>query len=307
MPRRSRTQSLAKDARFIFKGTVRKLKATADSRIPASPRTLVVRVDEVLEAPESLADLAGQEITVQLATAAKLSPGQQAIFYTNGWLFGDSVAVQSVAHHPLDAARPTLAAIAGPDSDPVTNLRNRDAQSRFDQADVVASGRVVSVSLPTGAGPVAARASAAAAAMGEATAEEPLSEHAPLWRDAVVELDSVHKGGQPATRVTVRFPASTDVMWYKAPKLNVGQEGLFMLHKGELDGSQRRGVARAAAAPSEGVFTALHPADFQPLDQPGGIRHAITASGGDDLIQQLAGRTKNAPKEERLSHGSEKE
>jgi hypothetical protein len=291
MPRRTRSQ-LANDARFVFRGTVKRMKASADRDIRPSPRTATVRVDEVVEAPESLADLTGQEITVQFESAPKLRAGQQAIFYTNAWLFGETIAVQSVLHQVLDTARPGLAtaAAAAAEQDAATNLHNKDAKARFDRADMVASGRVVSVSLPNGGmaptatsrrGRAAAgvRATAAAASPpGAAAGEELLSEHAPLWRDATIEVNDVHKGTAPSREVVVRFPASTDVMWFKAPKLHVGQEGLFMLHTGELDTSKRAGVAAAAAAPAERVFTALHPADYQPFDQAGGIRHAIATA-----------------------------
>jgi hypothetical protein len=260
------------------------MKASADRAIRASPRTAIVRVDEIVEAPESLSDLTGNEITVEFAKAARLSAKQQAIFHTNGWVFGDSVAVQALTHQPLDADRPALAAASAAGRDPVASLRTKDAQVRFADADVVASGRVVSISLPNGAagrGQGRRRGAGGALAFAAGTgSEELLSEHAPLWRDASVEVHEVHKGSKPAKHVTVRFPASTDVMWFKAPKLHVGQEGLFMLHTGELAGSQRRGVAAAAIAPSERVFTVLHPADFQPFDEPGGIRNAIAAASG---------------------------
>src|SRR5205085_5080657 len=141
------------------------------------------------------------------------------------------------------AATRGLAATA-PTMDPSTRLAQRDVRARFDHADVVASGRVVSVSLPPGV------AATRAVQDVETTIGEPFSEHAPLWREAVVELHEVHKGSHPSKQATVRFPASTDVMWFRAPKFNVGEEGFFMLHKGELAGAKRRDVAAAAGRPS---------------------------------------------------------
>src|SRR5262249_58656144 len=106
--------------------------------LPGNDRTAVVRVDEVIQAPDVLSKYAGRDITVQLAGRKKVQPGEQAIFYTNGWLFGDSIAVQAVDHHPVDRAAPALQ-LHGPD--PAKNLKARDLQERIDGADLVCSGR----------------------------------------------------------------------------------------------------------------------------------------------------------------------
>ncbi len=70
----------------------------------------------------------------------------------------------------------------------------------------------------------------------------------------------------------VRFPASNDVRWYKAPKFQTGQEGVFLLHKEQL-AQHVRGMTAPELAPEE--YTALHPADFQPLDELPRIKLAV--------------------------------
>src|SRR5437016_3300553 len=98
-------------------------------------------------------------------------------------------------------------------------------------ADLIVSGRVTAVRLP--AAESQARATATA---GGGTAER-ISEHAPLWQEAVIQIDDVHKGQHAKKLVVVRFPASTDVRWRHAPKFQVGQEGVFLLHKKQLTGA----------------------------------------------------------------------
>lgn len=100
MPARSSPEELAQQARFIFRGTVEQLQAATMTNVPVTGRTVVVRVDEVIQAPSALAHVAGQRITVQLGSRERVTVGQQAVFYTNGWLFGESVAVQSIGHRP---------------------------------------------------------------------------------------------------------------------------------------------------------------------------------------------------------------
>jgi hypothetical protein len=265
MPTGSSPDALAQEARFVFKGTVQKLRATTMREVHADERTVVVRVDEVIYAPEALSHYAGQNITVQLAGKKKLKKGQQVVFYANGLLFGDSVAVHAIEHHDLERL-PAAMAVAG--GDPVKNLAAKDIQARFSSADIIMSGRVTSVRVPSDV--VAAKA---AGVVGPATMG-PISEHDPDWRIAEIQVDRVHKGSHKAKTAEVRFPNSPDVMWHGAPKFHAGQEGFFVLHK-----SGRERVA-AMAAPTEdtGEYVALHPVDFQPYDEPGGIRNLIGLS-----------------------------
>jgi hypothetical protein len=272
-------EELSRLANFVFKATVQKLKAATMAAVPVTDRTVVVRVDEVIEAPAVLADFAGREITVELGGRKKIKKGEQAIFYANGWIFGEGLAVRSLDQRPAVAG---LAAMGASPGDPVENLANKKARLRFEQSRTVITGRVTSVRLPP-AQIAAFRASASmAGGVGEPPAFKPVSEHDPIIQEAVVEVDAVHKGQTPAREVTVRFPNSTDVQWYKAPKFRPGQQGFFMLHKEEAEeaAATTRGAFMAAAMVSaadvEDAYTALHPADFQPLDQPGGVRHLIS-------------------------------
>jgi hypothetical protein len=78
----------ARRSRFTFQGTVARLGASTMSSVTATPRTAVVRVDHVLEAPDALDDFTGREVTVGLASGERLQEGQQAIFYTLGLSLG---------------------------------------------------------------------------------------------------------------------------------------------------------------------------------------------------------------------------
>jgi hypothetical protein len=268
MAAKPRSEELARQAKFVFQGTVRKVKA-ALAEVPVSDRTVVVRVDRVIQAPDVLRDIAGQEVTVRLAPGEEVKAGQTLVFYTNGWIFGKSVAVQSVGHE--EATAPAVAALASHPRDPVRSLRTREATTQAAGADLIVTGRVSAVRLPE----VEAQARSAAVAGGR-TAER-ISEHAPVWHEAVIDVDEVHKGSHSARQVVVRFPSSTDVRWYKAPKFHTGQEGVFLLHRDQLGGA--RALAAAPGA-GPGEYTALDPADVQPLEALPHIK--LAARGGGD-------------------------
>jgi len=258
---------LLKQAQFVFKGTVRQANASAIPAIEASANTAVVRVDQIVQAPAALSHYGGQEITVLLTGDEAVKSGDEFTFFTNEWIFGKGVAVRSLGHLPVSASAATFAA-AGPD--PVRTLAHRQLVTRVDDADLVVSGKITSVSLPEAEG----------AGAPEAPSPRRLAprEHDPHWREAVVEVSQVHKGAHPGKTVVVRFPSSHDRMWFSAPKLAPGQEGHFVLHK---SGRTRtvEGPALAAGAPAapavEEVYSVVQPEDFQSIAQPGGLKSVL--------------------------------
>src|SRR6266404_8865779 len=110
MPAKMPPAEPAPQATFVFQGTVQKIKAVTMADVPISNRTVIVRIDHLIQAPEALRDYAGHEITVQLAPDEKVKAGESYVFYTNGWIFGEGLAVQSIK---LEVATPgTVAAMS---------------------------------------------------------------------------------------------------------------------------------------------------------------------------------------------------
>jgi hypothetical protein len=64
-----------------------------------------------------------------------------------------------------------------------------------------------------------------------------LTEHDPDWHEADVKVEKILKGA-PAESVTFLFARSSDVMWYRAPKFAVGNEGIWLLQPFEFAGSK---------------------------------------------------------------------
>jgi hypothetical protein len=90
--------------------------------------------------------------------------------------------------------------------------------SRFTAADVVVSGRVGEVRADPPRGP-------------RAKIQLPITEHDPQWHEAVVQVTAVHQRRRVPRSIRVRFTASTDVAWARAPKLHAGQQGTFLLKR----------------------------------------------------------------------------
>lgn len=228
----SSVATLAREATFIFVGTVRHLGASTLADVPSSKSTAVVRVDEVVQAQGAPADLKGTEITVQLAEPGSLKDGEQVTFFTKGWLMGDSLAVVELGH---TAEHSDAEHLRGVVADVHQQMADEALQNEIASADVIVVGTVTSVK--------------------PANIRHIGSEHDPDWYEADINSEAVEKGSLPGHAVTVLFPHSDDLMWQGAPKFTKGQQGIWLLHRHQenLPGIEDR-------------FTVLKALDFQPID-----------------------------------------
>ena len=233
---------------FIFRGTVRETGASNVKALPAGPSTIVVRVDEILKAPQALESVRGREVTVQEPGPSKFKTGQQAVFYTSAYLYGENVAVRELAVNTRAVDGKTL---SGQIADTQRQSAERALSARIASATLVVSGRVVEVS------PLISR---------EESARR--SEHDPEYWRAMVEIAAVLKGQKPENnRVSVLFAHSTDERWYFSPKYTQNQEGIFLLHP------------VTAGMPSGVDGTTLDRLDFQPPSQLDLVRGLVSARG----------------------------
>jgi hypothetical protein len=221
-------ESLIRQATFVFVGTVLRLNATTMPEVQPSESTAVVRVDEILEGPGAPPDLAGQEITVQLASRGSVKAGEQTTFFTKGWLMGNSLAVIEVGR-PAGAPNPSQVR----EQVQATHRKAADEvlQEEISSAEAIVAGTVASVR-PSSIRHIG-------------------SEHDPDWYEAEITVDSVEKGHVTGHTVVVLFPNSDDVMWQSAPKFKQGQQGVWLLHRNQ---AKLPGV--------KDQFTVLKPHDF---------------------------------------------
>jgi hypothetical protein len=231
---------LSRQSTFTFVGTVKELNAaTMAEEVPVTESTAVVTVDQVLQAPPMLANRDGTDMTVLLSDAEQMQEGQQATFFTTGWIYGEDIAVQEVGHVEgrVDDERAAELAALSPGT---PENRTHHLQQRLAVADLVVLGMVSQTNFPEGY-----------------NTRGPVSEHAPLVREATIQIETVYKGDLPADQDTVKaiFFASQDVRWHRTPILDVGQKGIFVLDKREIQELQRE------------EYAALEPLDYQPPEQ----------------------------------------
>jgi hypothetical protein len=231
-----------RQSELVFRAKVARIGASTLPELPASDATIVASVEEVFQAPDVLRLLTGRSITVVLRDARSVAPGQEVLFLAKGWLYGESIAVIEVGRE-LDQMDPTdlrrhvgVAAQAA---------RDEALEERIAAAILIIAGRVLetrSVEVP---GPVT------------------VSEHMPLWAEAVVGVTTVEQGASPGEQVVVVYPESRDIKWHRAPKFRTGDTGVWILRSEPILGLDRVGL------------TALDPLDFHPPDALERIRALI--------------------------------
>jgi hypothetical protein len=224
---------------IVFIGEVLPLPpSSATTELPAGTRPVMVRVDEAMIVPEAIVLSRGDLVTVAVSDPAAFPVGTRDIFYTAGVVFGRTITVREIAHE----AAPPAGAVAAKQAAIKSEMAEAEMERNVRGTDAIIIGNVVKVSEP---------------AAGDRDAG-PISEHDPEWRDAQVRVSEWVKGSGPQI-VTVRFPASIDVMWASVPKLKAGTRELLFLHKDDV--STEMVPKMKAPAP----FVLLNQTDEKPL------------------------------------------
>jgi hypothetical protein len=227
----SNQRDLIRRSSIIFEGAVTQNATGAMEGQPVSRDFSLVRVDRIIEKPDAVSLKPGDMVAVRLVDAASLQVGAQAVFYTNGRIFGERLAVEEVGHEDINAQRSlgvTTSSTSG-QSDPGQlrrQIAQEELQTRIQAAPVVVVGRVTEVRTP----------SVRTLSLG---AGAPVSEHDPNWREATVQVQDAIKGASTGEELVVRFPASEDVLWFDKPKLQVGESGTFILQPDTVSGAPR--------------------------------------------------------------------
>ena len=234
--------SLAGESNFIFRGTVSKLQASTVDAVAARPNTDVVHVEEMLAGADTAGDFTGQDITVILRQPQSVKVGDNLVFFSNVVAYGKSIAVQEVGHVSGNSAASSRGQIA----QAVQQRPERELQKRLARANLVVTGKVVSYKPVT-----------------EREGRSPSSEHEPQWFQAEIAVESTEKGTAPGSTVVAYVPVSDDIRWYRAPKLQVGQQGVFLLYQMEIPELKTRGLVPETSA------------DVQPISERDRIRSLV--------------------------------
>src|SRR6266571_933819 len=136
-------------------------------------------------------------------------------------------------------------------------ISDQELQNRIASSELVVIGRVTDVhrwTVPKSATP------------------RRVSEHDPDWHEAVVQVQSVLKGGQvKGNKVVVRFPGRNDVAWVRSPKFEKNRQGIFCLNRDQTSGVPTAKVGGRQVT----VYTCLGHGDSLPLSDAPRVRSLL--------------------------------
>ena len=238
---------------IVFSGTVSQLAATSFADVPKSAQTIVVRVDAILKKPAAVSLKKGDSITVEVKDTSGFQEGAHATFYTDGWIFGSGIAVKELGHVLGAASEPDRAGKSAAGQD---QLNDQELKDRMSASDFIVVGRVTEVRKWN-------------APKTKSGSPLHVTEHDPDWHEAVVEIQSVLKGGQvKGNKVVVRFPNQDDVAWARSPRFTKNQRGIFCLNHDKATGAP----ITKLGSKEVNVYTCLGHGDALPLSEEARVR-----------------------------------
>jgi len=239
---------LTHQAGFVFEAQLLQMGASTSAAYPSGPDTAIVRVTKLLKATPALAGYEGQLVTVQLQSAGTHQVGQQSVFFTDGIHYGDGLVVAEIG-----TVGGGVAAMEPDFNTAVQSSQDIDMTQRLAQAELVVTGVA---SEPRPFAPQAATVAAAVPA-------RRVSEHDPDWCATTITVESVEKGSHAGKTVDVIYPNSRDVVWFRAPKVQAGDHGVWLLHNRDHHGKPVPALA------------VTHPLDFRPIEEAPHVRNLL--------------------------------
>jgi len=253
-PQATDRAALASKSSIIFSGTVSQLAGASFADVPKSAQTIVVKVDSVAKKPAAVSLKKGDRVTVEVKDPSAFQEGTHATFYTDGWIFGAGVAVKELGHELGTVVAPVRVTNAEkPSAQGKDELSDQELIERMKASDFVVVGRVMDVRKWNAPKP-------------KSGAPSRVTEHDPDWHEAVVEVQSVLKGGKvKGNKVIVRFPNRNDVAWVNSPKFAKNQRGIFCLNRDQSTGA-------SAGGQQANVYTCLGHGDALPISEEARVR-----------------------------------
>lgn len=258
-PQATDRAALTSKSSIIFSGTVSQLAATSFADVPKSAQTIVVKVDSVEKKPAAVSLKKGDSVTVEVKDPSAFQEGTHAKFYTDGWIFGSGVAVKELGHEVGAAAAPAQGANAAKPAGQGDQFSDQELLDRMKASDFVVVGRVTDIHKWNAPKP-------------SSGAPSRVTEHDPDWHEAVVEVQSVLKGGKvKGNKVIVRFPNRNDVAWVNSPKFAKNQRAIFCLNRDQATGAPTTKYGGQQVT----VYTCLNHGDALPISEEARVRSLL--------------------------------
>jgi hypothetical protein len=211
--RAAESAALAKEyaprAEIVLRGTI-ELLGSATVTVDDAARLAVVRVIEVLSGPQLVRQFVGRDVTIHLRDPAQAKEGEEKIFFASVWHVGDGLGLVEVGSVGVAVAGVNSKELAMELDKARASEADAALAARIKDAQTIVFGKVVAIRPPK---------------------KRMLTEHDPEWSEADIDVVETLKGTSSG-KMTILFPASQDVMWYRVPKPKISQSGIWLLKSG---------------------------------------------------------------------------
>jgi hypothetical protein len=254
-------RTLAERSAIVVRGTVLRVNASEEPLQVASPSTVVIKVSRMYAGTEIAGDQTGRNVTVILSRPSRLKEKAEALFFGNPRFIGKSLTIVDEGEILATSLTTEAANLeAG-----LQARRDKPIMDRLAIASMVFRGKVESVRPLEG---VTDR---------KQQPVEHASEHDPEWQVARVTVINSLRGTKEGALVTIIFPASRDIMWFNSPKLEPGQDAVFITHKPEKEDAQfMRSTGVTRFVEKEPAELVTQPFDVLPASAEVRVRRLVT-------------------------------
>lgn len=252
-------RTLSERSSIVLRGNVMRINASEEPLQSASAGTVVVKVTRMFAGSEIAGDQTGLMVTVILRAGGKLKVGSDALFFGNPRFVGKSLTMVDEG----ELASSNLRSGAAELEVGLQARRDEPVRQRLATASKVFRGKVEDVRpLPNDTS--------------QKDRFDLPTEHDPEWQVATVRVTDPLRGAESNSLVMVIFPGSRDITWFNSPKLQPGQEAIFITQKPtreELPLMRATGVlAFIEKQPAELV---THPFDVLPASDLQRVRRLL--------------------------------
>ena len=172
-----------------------------------------MKLPKKFDAPENLKESGDQQITVRFTDITKMKEGEERLFFTEPYSYCESLGVDEKGSYTKGEQLYDKSKRLSQFIDQAKNNQS-DSQliSNLKIAPLVVAGKVVQINKLRGE-------------------VKELTEHDPQWTEVEIDVSDVLKGKVDGNRIKVIYSGSNDVMFYRSPKFNMGDEGIFIIEK----------------------------------------------------------------------------
>jgi hypothetical protein len=170
-------------------------------------------VNKVIDAPPGFLDLDSNDITIVFTPGSVHKNGEQQVFYTYGWYYGNTLGVIEVKNN---LNKKFQIGLKQQIQQARLQILDDSLAAELKRSTIVIRGVVKKIE--------------------EVPEVEALerSEHNPRLYRATFDIQETLKGKKSQDSLSVFYSSSYDLMWIRSPKLSKGLEGIFLLRKAQL-------------------------------------------------------------------------